>query len=977
MEETESFKTFPLIDVDVFKKQLKNYYVLFSQQQTTAKQSKKKKKEALIEEIGIASKSKPKKVIAVSDDGKLNQFKVSFHSTVNGIIEFNHNAKTFALEFNIINPKTKKTYKEIIYLPIVVDIKEVLTTIQNLKEDIYIEFSKGKINDKDLSKDFDYLELSALENELLSIIHELKQAAIHNINAELQTENELLIKYRMLHDNLQTQLHTKSQRDTVDYQNAMKEYLIVNQTLNHVVDDNGNIIVYPGTRVILNQKNGIITEIDNTTNQYTIKFDGVIEDVEVVPFPKKTIGLQNDLMILGSVRNSISKSKNEILSESINLSELIRKVNNKQILIDVLTLLNIDLPIPEIINRPRLEIYSNIHTNIPKKITIIDKINTFFTNIDITDIFNKQEYIVIGKNVKDTPNNMDIQLSNWRQLFSMDDISIPFIIDDFEFNSIKHYHIASQFYNREDLSVNVKMEYNNFFLKFTNNFTGIDTLSKIQTHLLNIYIDNYSFKKPLIWSMNIINGDSLESIYLKKAYYNKFNQNKKLSEALINTYPKIIYERIGKNKLLINYELMLVRYYLHNNITPYFSKFNYNSSIYKTFIEDKSETKEYEHKILLNLFLKYNAYDNREKLFIDSDVLYSEYRILDISGKTSFQVLTKYIHELLFSYNSVFIYELVYNFIVNDTITTHKSIDVFLKKYDLYHDEYKWIFQFYYQYITSILITKQKVVQDDLLFEKQIEEKYRALQATLKANNYLIVESAFRFDESFLDSIIEFLNRNKFKPFDLSLNSYSYSQPSNFKNVLLNKKEFTVYQLANNYLYSLLNECYDINNISEKLFDETDYFERLEILSRILSLDIQIITEDNIQDIKLKDSKEKYPNKLQDKIIFYDKPRGRLVLGHINDTDYFFSTKPYFASQERDNIKYLIACNSNYVIEEETSDSGEITHKIIGKWDSDNLVLDTKDLEPGDKLNGNVEIEDFILYSLGDRIYYKDRELYV
>jgi hypothetical protein len=156
MEETESFKTFPLIDVDVFKKQLKNYYVLFSQQQTTAKQSKKKKKEALIEEIGIASKSKPKKVIAVSDDGKLNQFKVSFHSTVNGIIEFNHNAKTFALEFNIINPKTKKTYKEIIYLPIVVDIKEVLTTIQNLKEDIYIEFSKGKINDKDLSKYFDY-----------------------------------------------------------------------------------------------------------------------------------------------------------------------------------------------------------------------------------------------------------------------------------------------------------------------------------------------------------------------------------------------------------------------------------------------------------------------------------------------------------------------------------------------------------------------------------------------------------------------------------------------------------------------------------------------------------------------------------------------------------------------------------------------------------------------------------------------------
>jgi hypothetical protein len=974
MEEMESFNTFPLIDVDLFKKQLKNYYVLFSQQQSIPKQSKKKK--AQIEEMEVASKSKPKKAIAVSDDGKLNQFKVSFHSTVSGIIEFNHNADTFALEFNINNPKTKKTYKEIIYLPIVVDIKEILTIVQNLKEDIYTEFSNGKLNDSELTKNFDYLELSALENELISITHELKQVAIHNINAELQAENELLIKYRMLYEHLQAQLKTNPQKETIEYQNAMKEYLMVNQTLNHVVDENGNILVYPGTRVIFNQKHGIITEIDNTACQYTIKFDGGDEGVEIVPMPKKNKDLQNDLMILGSVRNSISKSKNEILSQSINLSELIKKINNTQILIDVLVLLNIDLPIPEIINRPRLEIYTNIDTKIPKKITVIDKINTFFSNIDLTDVFNKQEYIVIGKKVKDLPNDMDIQLSNWRQIFSMDDISMPFIIDDFEFNSIKHYHIASQFYNREDLSVNLKMEYNNFFVKFTNNFTGIDSLSNIETHLLNIHIDNYPFKKPLIWSMNIINGDSLESIYLKKGYYNKFNQNQELRQALINTYPKIIYERIGKNKLLINYELMLVRYYLYNNITPYFSKFNYNSSIYKIFIEDKSETKEYEYKILLNVFLTYDAYDNREKLFVDINVLYGEYTRLDISGKTSFQVFTKYCKELLFSYNSVFIYELVYNFIVHDTIA-HKSIDVFLKKYDLWNDEYKWIFQFYYQYITSILLSKQKVVEDDLLFEKQLDEKYRALQATLKANNYLIVESAFRLDNSFLDSIIEFLNRNKFKPFDLSSNSYSYSAPTSFKNKLLSKKEFTVYESANNYLYSLMNELYDINNTSEKQFDETDYFERLEILSRILSLDIQIITEDNIVDIKFEDSKEKYPNKLQDKIMFYEKPRGKLVLGHINDTDYFFSTKPYFASQDREYIKYLIACNSNYVIEEETSDSGEITHKIIGKWDADNLVLDTKDIEPGDKLNDDVEIEDFILYSLGDRIYYKDRELYV
>jgi hypothetical protein len=51
-----------------------------------------------------------------------------------------------------------------------------------------------------------------------------------------------------------------------------------------------------------------------------------------------------------------------------------------------------------------------------------------------------------------------------------------------------------------------------------------------------------------------------------------------------------------------------------------------------------------------------------------------------------------------------------------------------------------------------------------------------------------------------------------------------------------------------------MNELYDINKTSENQFDETDYFERLELLSRILSLDIQIITEDNIVDIKFEDS---------------------------------------------------------------------------------------------------------------------------
>ena len=63
MEETEPFKTFPLIDADMFKKQLKNYYVLFSQQQTTAKQPKKKKKDVIIEEEESSGAKSKKKML--------------------------------------------------------------------------------------------------------------------------------------------------------------------------------------------------------------------------------------------------------------------------------------------------------------------------------------------------------------------------------------------------------------------------------------------------------------------------------------------------------------------------------------------------------------------------------------------------------------------------------------------------------------------------------------------------------------------------------------------------------------------------------------------------------------------------------------------------------------------------------------------------------------------------------------------------
>lgn len=963
MEENENPTTLSLLTPDMFKKQLKNYFILFAQQQTIAKQNKTKK----------VKSDEPQTYML--ENSKLKQFKVSSITTVSGIIEFTHDSEKIALEFNIYNPNTKKKYKEILYLPIIINLNDILNEIRKLKEEIYLDFKFGISNVHQLSNDIDYIELISLENEILSIINEIKQDNIDNINNELETENELLIKHRMLYDNLQSYNISENmhEQNILDYNSTMSQYLMVNQSLNHVLDDNNNIIIYPGTRIIHNHRNGIIIKIDKIKNIYVIQYNDNNEHIEI-PISKKITGEPEQLFILSSVRNSISESNRIIFNNCINLSDLLKKVKNLELLIDILSLLNINLSKPDINNRPRLEIYTNIVSKTPKKITIIDKINTFYTTIDLKDIFNSRNNIIIGKNIKHTPNNMDIKLDNWRQLLSLNNDSYPFIIDDFEFNSVKHYHFASQFYNREDLSYNIRMEYNNYFIKFTNNYTGSGSLSKIDTNLCSFLTDNTVFKKPVSWSANTINGDSLESIYLKKAYYNKFIQNKELKDALIKSYPCIIYEKIGKNKLFINYELMLVRYYLFNNITPYFSKFNYNSSIFKNYIQESSQTKDYEYNLLLNVFVKHNAYQNRENLFFNTDILYAEYSRLDISGKTSIEIFKKYCNQLLFSYNSIFIYELVENYILTDS-NLNKSIEALIKKNDLTQDQSNWIFHFYYEYISINQKQKEQIVQDDLLFEKQLQDKYRALQTNLKANNYLIVESAFRLDENYLDSVIEYLNRNKFPPFDFSSNVYEYSKVTFFQNSMLNKKEFPIYDNAIEYLNLLMNNLYDLNNTSDVIYDDLSYYERFELLSVILSLDIQIISETNVRDIFLKDIKGQYP-KLLDKIISYEEPRGRLVLGYIEDPDYFFSTKPYFASKDRENIKYLIAIDSKYVIEENISENGEIEHIVIGRWNPINMILNKKDNQPGDLLNGNIEIDDFMLYSLDSRIYYKDKELY-
>ena len=79
----------------------------------------------------------------------------------------------------------------------------------------------------------------------------------------------------------------------------------------------------------------------------------------------------------------ISEKKKEIHDNMIEIVEFIDRVHNKDLLMEIL---NIKLSIPEIKNRPRLEIITNDIAKIKNtKKKIIDNIKSFYSDIPVYD----------------------------------------------------------------------------------------------------------------------------------------------------------------------------------------------------------------------------------------------------------------------------------------------------------------------------------------------------------------------------------------------------------------------------------------------------------------------------------------------------------------------------------------------------------------------------------------------------------------
>jgi hypothetical protein len=561
-------------------------------------------------------------------------------------------------------------------------------------------------------------------------------------------------------------------------------------------------------------------------------------------------------------------------------------------------------------------------------------------------------------------------------------MSTPFLIDDFEFSSISHYHKASQFYNRLDLSIDKKLQYNDLFIRLSRDYRGLGGLGNIEPKFLVEILDNIALKKPFNWNLTFNGYRSLSSVYLSKAYYTKFNNNPELKAALISTYPAKIIERVGKYTFKTNYELMLARYYIVNGETPEFAKFNYNSLIRSDFNMKNKDKTIREHELLLRVFLENKAFENK-LAFVDNTILLDDYIKLDVKGATKPNIIENYIHELLFKYNSVYIHSKLTSYIY-DTKQSVINLDRFLKSNPDIDIKYHWIVSFYFEYIlTSLRLEKQRLVDEAARLEESaklleqsemasIKNKYEILRRLLKGNGYLLVDIP-AIKDNIYHAVMDSLIRVDIFPFNFknSLDTRNKANSKKFlvKNQIFDDKEYVVYENAVELLGNLLAKLFELNKPGQEL--ELSIEDLLTLVSRLFGIDIKVISENEFVEIDFNKSLEMYP-KMIDGYKNHTIAQTGFVLGHIDDTDYYFSSRPD-VSQNTELLEYLYEPKSGVLIQEINDE-----HRIIGVWDPINIILDTtRHVDISMLLDGDIDVDIFQLYKIGERIYYKERELYI
>jgi hypothetical protein len=842
-----------------------------------------------------------------------------YHDKSNNALVYSYKAKS-GLSFNSI------------YLPYIVNINDLLNKIRDAINNV-------KHNYEETDTKFTlYKDLLVLNTELKNI----KRSIILNLDIShskyLLEENRLLKSIASFSD-----ISSDNKNDYFSFGHQLGSF-----KLNDFLD-NTRVRCLNGGKYNDNEIGYVMSKTDKTA---TLKMvDGSTKNVDlkmIEPF---------------SVTDSINEIKKNGYMFNLHLSKILSQITNSKLL---LTILRIETTLDDINKRPYYTTPENLEDLSNKKLLKLIKPytniinNPFFNTLSKKLLYNSKSRLYLGVDIvrrhpvdTDDYNTYKFTDKNWRMILSYYDDTRPFKIDDFTFKSIYHYHVASIFYNRTDLTYENRMKYNEIFLQFTHECTGSIKFADREPAIIKRYLSTLNYNLPIDWET------SISQKYLIKAYYAKALCDVTFRSCLLSTGVSALIEKINTKKVLNN-ELMCVRYYLQNNIKPLVSNFNYTSIIKTNFDRSQRENVISNPEKLMDVLIKNDVYKEYSNFLDNYDQLLDDYFKIDNSGKMSREYLIEQLNTLIFNYNSLYIFDSIQSYLDNDkihnkNITHYKSINNFA-------DDELWIVNFLYNYCVEYA-QKQLEYQLERQHElnRSIQEihntkinairlQYNTLRSILATYGYNLVDVPMVKNSIFI-SLVNMLNRNHIYPFNFN-NKYDKREKVNstqeMEKNFFDDIEYPVYMEAVNVLQTMVHSFY-----SDKGGEITDTEQILKAVSRILGVNIRIISNNGNKEYLFSDIRSEYTDLPTIHPLTKDhlEPLGVLTMGQLSETVFYFPTRPNLNNAiETEN--YFMEVKHGYLIKETNG-----KHSIISRVDLQTMTLKSANIKFSDFNGKNIEVD--------------------
>ena len=445
------------------------------------------------------------------------------------------------------------------------EVDNYLMNLKNAYDNLKASLEKI-LNSKEYLTKYLYNE----KNDIKDTLQKLEE-----INNFLTIENTK--KYFAMKENLddETCKHYLNHKKKIFTVHDNSNDLNIGRKIVYKIDDEniiGNIMSINDDIIMIKTETGEIINIDNTpenrnninlitSNNYKLR-NLLKKNVEKIIDIKHLINLQDP---------EFTFTSKVLMTKNFSGENYIKKGTKTENVAKI--------PVKKTTSKPKSIIIHENDVNVPDELK-----GKLYNQKNVLMFYSKSGNKPAGLGASETLNDSDFtelnNISNWRKKLSNFFISKfvhkygisnkPIIIEGDKFMSVEHYFHYNKFSNRIDLGGNKKIQYQKYADKFKNN----GEFSKLKGADVKSRGRHENFGLPNNWFST--DEYSLRSHTLKKALYAKFSQTESLKNLLLATNDSMIIHpstgspRTCKGKYEIQYELMIVRYLLKNDISPEF-----------------------------------------------------------------------------------------------------------------------------------------------------------------------------------------------------------------------------------------------------------------------------------------------------------------------------------------------------------------------------------------------------------------------